>query len=133
MRLVLILLGLLLVQPVWAGWRRIDIASDNSFAIYIDYATLRKTDKGRRMWTLFDYETPQQPIKDEPEFKSEKVLYEFDCANDQLRSLTMVGYAEEMGAGDTTHQVNRPGKWVYSVPQSMSASLMKAACKHPIK
>jgi hypothetical protein len=131
MRLVLILMGLLLAQPVWAGWRKID--GDASLTFYVDYATLRKTDKVRRMWALINYETPQQPERDRPEFKSEKVLYEYDCANDQLRTLAVVGYAEAMGTGDIAHKVNGPGKWNYSVPQSFGESLLKTACKYPIK
>ena len=72
---LLLLLGLLLTQPVWAGWT--DIGESDTVTLYVDLASINKTASGRSALSLFGYKVPKKDSNSE--WLSAVVLNEYDC------------------------------------------------------
>jgi hypothetical protein len=128
MRLVLILLGLVLSQPVWAEWTKIGSPAQVTF--YVDFGTVKKTATGRRAWILHDRKTPFQTPNGDA--FSMAFLNEYDCADERHRTLQFTAYSEAMGRGKSLGGSSDVREWSVPVPQSVAAYLLKAVCFSPL-
>jgi hypothetical protein len=135
MRLVLILLGMLLAQPVWAEWLRLGetngTSSEIAFAYYFDPATVRKTPNGRRAWAMWSYEQIQDGSFGRHQTK--KILYEFDCAEERLRVLQLSFTSGPMGIGESVFSEAEPAPWIAPSPSTINEGTLKAVCKVRLK
>ena len=91
---LLVLLLLLTVLPVQAGWIGVDIAGKTGEAHYFDPDTVRKDGQFRKVWVLSSYEEKQKGGH-----HAVKTLYEFDCTQDKARSITMLMYPDKKATG----------------------------------
>ena len=136
MRLVLILLGMLLAQPVWAEWLRLgetssDTGREKAFAYYFDPATVRKTPNGRRAWAMWSYVQIQDGSFGK--YQTSKILYEFDCADERSRILQLTFTSGPMGTGESVFSEAEPGHWLIPTPRSINEGALKAVCKVRLK
>ena len=121
-------LALLLSQPAWAEWTAFFETKGSVF--YMDYATIRKTESGRRLWALADYrETQRGP---EP-YRSIKYLREYDCLDEKTRVLQLYRHAARMGEGEVLMSDIKPTGWEVPPPDTASAQSMKQVCSVELK
>jgi hypothetical protein len=137
MRLIwVLLLGMVVSQPVSAAWEKLGEAGDGEaeHATYADPATIRRTENGRRMWTLDSYKQPQTwPTPSNLNvFQSIKALIEFDCTGDRLRELASTRFSREMGEGSSVTS-SEPLQWLFVIPGSVGEVRFKLACKQTRK
>ena len=131
MRAVLILLGLLLAQPVWAGWVELGSANSQQYGrmtIYFDPATVRKTAEGRRVWFMHDLDR-QRALPSGTVYQSQRVLYEFDCTEERYRTLQETHYSAPMLTGLVVGTWSGQPTWKFIEPGTATKSLIEAACK----
>ena len=132
----LLLLLIFVSQPVWAEWTEISTLAEGTkkeISLYVDLDSIRKTENGRRMWHLRDFKVAQRDSKSEPEYKSSKILTEFGCAGERLRTLSISDHSKSMGTGDVVWTSNNAGAWKYSSPGSVGEALLGYACNNPVK
>jgi hypothetical protein len=89
---------------------------------YVDYDTLKKTKKPR-IWTLTKY-----GMTTELGFKSEKILWEADCAENRLRELSVRYYSESSENSIASLMRDKAGEWIYADPKSVAESLLVILC-----
>jgi hypothetical protein len=128
MKLVLILLGMLLAQPVWAEWEKWRTVETATY--FWNPARVRKTDEGRRVWTMTSYQ------KGMATHGSEMILYEFDCDGERERILAWFKYSGPNGTG-TRYDIADFGpevtRWKVIPPAATIEPLLNAVCKLPLE
>jgi len=124
----LCLLALLLSQPAWAEWTAFFETKGSAF--YMDSATIRKTESGRRVWALVDYKEVQ---KGPDPYYSIKYLKEYDCAGEKTRVLQLYRHAARMGEGEVVMSDIKPTGWELPPPATASAQTMKQVCAVELK
>jgi len=127
----LLLLLMLVSQPAWAEWVELGKNGEGFVTFYIDQTTIRKSDSGRRAWTMHSYEQPQpNPVGT---FRSTKGLIEFDCAGERSRRLQTSLHAGPMGGGQLISIATDPAAWRPAIPGSVGRTQLEAACRMPLK
>jgi len=136
MRLILLMLGMLLMQSVWADWTKksTENNSDGSeeLTTYVDYESIRETDNGRSWWVLTD----RRFVKGDPiyiAYKSVKTLHEFNCSGNQYRLLSTIIYSESQGKGAAIFSSDKASNWRNVIPRSVGANDLEFICKYQIK
>jgi hypothetical protein len=127
---LLLLLGLLLTQPVWAGWT--DIGESDTVTLYVDLASINKTASGRSALSLFDYKVLKKDSNSE--WLSAVVLNEYDCTKNSMRSLRDISYSGRMGTGKVVFD-DKPtiARWEVQAPQTVGEVQLRAICSAPIR
>ena len=109
----------------WTRIREID-----TYVVYVDLATIRKTGSTATMWTLFDYKQAQH-VRGTTHL-SMIVQGEFDCSEaQQTRRLYLVFYSENMQGGNVVWSGQGDRKWEPMVPGTTGESLWQFLCKLP--
>ncbi|WP_338765994.1 surface-adhesin E family protein [Massilia sp. METH4] len=67
--------------------------------VYIDKASIRKEDAGRRAWTLESFKKPQT-APDGKQYLSVKALHLYDCAERSMTLRSQTFYPEAMAKGE---------------------------------
>ncbi len=124
MRLVLILLGLVLSQPVWAEWTQ--MGSPEGMTYHIDFGSIKKTGNGRRAWVLYDFKSARQ-LSNGKSF-SQMALGEFDCEEKRYRTLQWTNFSGRMGAGKVLDTGDYPDGWMVVAPGSVGVGQLVAVC-----
>jgi len=86
----LILLLLFIVQSVHANWTAVDTLTKPGVMHYFDAESLRKNESFRKIWILSSYDEKQKGG-----YHAIKTLYEFDCAHQQARPITVLLYPDK--------------------------------------
>lgn len=109
----------------WSKWEMVD--RTESFIVYADTATIRKTGDIARMWDLSDAKTEKAfaVIKASRSFKSER---EYDCAKQQLRLLYISWHSGNMGEGAIIGSDANAGNWQPALLGTIGERLWKIAC-----
>ena len=122
MKKSLLLVLALTTAPASAEWTRVT-ANVEGDVYYMDWATLKPTALGGRIWGLVDLKKPKADGA-----RSYKGLTEYDCQEERVRSLQYCGYPKSMGDGTPLRCDNSPGAWVYVIPDTIGASNLKLVC-----
>lgn len=123
-RLFLITLLLLSSSPAYAEWVKA-IATEVS-TVYMDPETIRRKGNLVKVWGLKDYKTVQGAGA--ISYLSIKELNEFDCTEEQVRTLAEYVYSGQMGNGEIVYSNKNPDKWEPIMPGSMGQTQWKFAC-----
>lgn len=111
---------------VMAEWTM--VGENNELAKYVDISTLRKTGSKVKIWELTDFKTLQTSGR--YKYYSIKILYEYDCKEEQLRSTAFVQYAQNMGDGQVIYSANDPTRpWQPVVPGSSGRTIWEVVCE----
>lgn len=78
------------------------------------------------MWTLTDYESPVL-VGGKKHFSS-KSLDEYDCQNEQYRTLALYWYSRHKGEGDLVYSDLHPSSMQPIIPNSIVQAAWKIAC-----
>jgi len=89
-----VLFLLMIVTPVQAKWIEVNSAARRGEAHYFEPDTLYKDDQFRKVWVLSSYDEKQKGG-----YHAVKTLYEFDCAHNKARSITMLLYPDKKATG----------------------------------
>ena len=115
----------LLSSPAWAGWK--SVGADGAGTLYADPATIIRKGNKATMWSLFDYKDFQRMV--EVGYFSQKTHAEYDCTAKQIRGLSLTLHADKMGEGKVIYEDTSPHDWEPVVPDTLSETLLKVACK----
>ena len=80
-----------------------------------------------KMWSLDDHKTAGSVIG-APSFMSVRALYEYDCKQEQSRSLSLSFHDGNMGEGKVLLSYTEPNKWVPVAPGSVGKAVWTIAC-----
>jgi hypothetical protein len=124
MRILIAVLVLLLALPVGAQ-RWVQHNENEVIAFYYDPTTIRFTGQFHRVWELQDFKNVRGDHG-----KSSLTLWEIDCADERMRSLSDLTLRERMGKGDTVRQATHspPHQWWYVPPGQPHATLLNVVC-----
>lgn len=122
--LLLTLLFVSVTTNVMAAWEEVSTTDDAT--IYADFATIRRTGEKVKMWNVWDYNTVQDLAGDK--FLSSKAQDEYDCKEEQNRSLIDIWFSGNMGNGKVIYSRMEPNKWNPVVPGSIGHTLWEIAC-----
>lgn len=109
-----------------AKW--IAVGFDNDATTYADQNTIRKKGNRVKMWSVIDFKTAQS-FDVIPPFMSTEAQYEFDCQEEQSRTLTVFFHSGNMGGGAAIANDPDPNEWKSIPPGSAVEKLWKFACK----
>ena len=125
-----LLITLTVSSAARADWTLITDNTDPVYQIYIDFDTLKAVGGYLRAWELIDYEiatTPSSGVR----FKSSKTLKEYDCANEQTRTLALTNADGNMGGGavvSSDMDISKPTNWSILAPNTNGKAKFDAAC-----
>lgn len=111
-----------------AEWTKFGESDDGAITYYLDYATIKKTQHGYRVWELRDYSTSNKDGE-----LSAAGLEEYDCKDERSRPLQVANFYGHMGKGeigssyDSSYDGMAP--WKYPMPGSAAETLLKEVCR----
>lgn len=115
-------------SSVAAEWVEIGGASEGGMTVYADPATIRKAGNMVKMWSLFDFEKSRVGATGKHVYMSAKGQDEYDCNEDQSRTLYSSRHSGNMGKGKVVYSDADPDRWEPVPPQSVIGALWKFAC-----
>lgn len=103
------------------------VGSNDEFTTYVNPSTILKSGNRVKMWKLHNFEAAQ--IHDSgKQFMSIKAQSEFNCKEEQSRTLYYSMQSERMGGGNSIITDSKRGEWIPVVPDSIFETLWKFAC-----
>ena len=123
---ILILLLTTISSHAVAEWINIS-ANSNVSTIYVDPATIQKSDDRTKMWILFDYR--KAIIESGDKIMSIKKREEYDCNKSQARLLYISKHSGRFTEGKVVYVNDIPyNEWIPVIPSSISEDLWRYAC-----
>ena len=123
---ILILLLTTISNHAVAEWINIS-ANSNVSTIYVDPATIQKSDDRTKMWILFDYR--KAIIESGDKIMSIKKREEYDCNKSQARLLYISKHSGRFTEGKVVYVNDIPyNEWIPVIPSSISEDLWEYAC-----
>jgi hypothetical protein len=111
----------------WAEWEYTG-ETDNR-TDYHDKSTIRINGAFAKMWMIRNYSSVQ--TESGKRFKSEKAFFVYNCREEKYELISIIAYADSMGAGDVVFSATKKEhEWEFSPvsPGSSGATLFKIAC-----
>jgi hypothetical protein len=130
MRRVILMLLAVVSNCAMAEWVQIGSSDDGAMTVYANPATLRKVGNKVKMWDLGDYKIAQDSGKGD-QFMSIRGQSEYNCKEEQYRTLYLSFHSGNMGAGEIIGSHPDPKKWLPVMPESLIEALWKFACGKP--
>lgn len=106
-----------------AEWTKVTESTDGN-THYLDFATIKKTQHGYRVWVMQDYQT-----KGKNGDLSAAGLQEFDCKDERSRVLQVRYFYGHIGEGGISSSEDDLTQWSYPMPGSIAETLLKAVCR----
>jgi hypothetical protein len=126
MRAVIAAVLLLLAMPVLAQeWVRYGSTLDAGSTFHYVPSTVRVTGSLRRVWQLQNLREP-----DSRTVQSRRVLSEFDCKQERMRTLSFEEFDGPLAMGSivTSQTYDPPGNWGFIAPGSIGYTLLQLVC-----
>ena len=109
-----------------AEWSQVGEDSDSQ--TYIDRSTIRRSGNMAKMWVINNYKSGQKLRGSSFLFLSMRSRHEYDCSDDNLRTLDISIHSARMAEGSTLLTESTTQPWESVVPGSAGALQLKAAC-----
>lgn len=122
---IVTLLALTVCTSAMAEWK--EISTDDEVTVLVNPSSIRKNGNKVKLWSMFDYEKPQDLSGDA--YLSAKYQDEFDCKEEQSRSLYISIHSKNMGAGRVVFTNAVTSEWRPVPPDTVQEILMKYACR----
>lgn len=126
-KIILMMLLAVVSSSTVAEW--VYVTENDSMSAYANPTTIRKVGNKVKMWDMYSYNAAI--TVSDTTYLSTKKQTEYDCKEEQSRTLTYSMHSENMGGGTVVHFNDKPLEWVPISPESMGASLWKFACGKP--
>ena len=108
-----------------AEW--VEISSNQTFTVFANRITIRKTGDRVKMWDLTDFKAVKVSAGGKA-YMSSKIESEYDCKEGQFRILFFSDHSGRMGEGEVVYRDADPCKWQPVFPRTVSEALWKIAC-----
>lgn len=108
-----------------AAW--VAIGSNDVSNTYVDPARIVKAGDKVKAWHLVDFNSVQVKASGK-RYLSERLLYEYDCKQEQARMLQFLSHSGNMAGGVMVDGDFHPGNWEPLPPGSVIAYVRKFAC-----
>jgi len=108
----------------YAKWSVVD--GRESFVIYADTATIRRSGNIAQMWDMSDARTGKT-LGGVKQSVSSKMEREYDCSKQQIRMLYVSWHSGNMGGGDIVGSDATPGVWQPTMLGTIGERLWKIA------
>lgn len=125
-KIILMLLLAVLSSSAMAEWES-HRSADDGMTLYTNPSTIRKNGDRVKMWALFDYKK-SEIIDKNKRYLSSKSQFEFDCKEEQARTLSISNFSGNMGGGKAVDSHNNKTEWIPVPPESLIEFLWKYAC-----
>ena len=106
----------------------LETSKNDKYTAYASPSTMKREGNIVRMWSMFDYKTPQ-PDAGGKQFLSAKRHFEYDCKEQRVRALAVSSYAQKEGKGDPYSSFNVKDEWKTVAPETADEFLLRFACK----
>lgn len=124
-KVILMVLLAVVSSSAMAEWVQITVGHE-TLIVYADPASLRRASNKVKMWVLIDFKM-SQTVDGKP-YVSLKRQDEFNCKDEQSRTLFTSAYSRNMGGGDVIYSESISYKWSPVMPGSVGEGLWKFAC-----
>jgi len=125
-KIILVILLAVMSSSVMAEWVEIGVTDNGTF--YVDPTTIRKSGNKVKMWMLLDLNSVKESAAG-IKFLSTKNQDEYDCKEEQYRTLYFSWHSENMGRGIVVYSNNEPNKNLSPFPpEDINESLWEFAC-----
>ena len=124
-RMILMLALLAVSGGAFAEWFK--VGGNENTDSYTDKNSIRKASGKVKMWMLHDFKAPEKDA-DGQLYLSVKEQKEFDCRQEQRRTLYFSYHSENMGNGNIIYISSEPGKWSPVAPDSLDNNQLKKYC-----
>lgn len=116
------------VSPVFAGWVVLDKQYQPAGleTIYFDPDQIQRIGDRATLWQLTDLKW-----NNTSRFLSLKTHKEYDCTNSRVRTLQVIEFSRQMGAGRSRSGYIENGNWKTISSPGADLALWKAACRKP--
>ena len=125
---ILMMLLAFVSSSAMAEWVEIGSSEDGAMTVYANPATLRKVVSKVKMWDLGDYKTANDAGNGK-QYMSIKGQTEYNCKEEQYRTLYLSFYSGNMGTGEIIGTHPDAKKWLPVMPDSLIEALWKFACR----
>ena len=111
-----------------AEWRKAGVSNNtgDAFTLYLDPATLQRSGKLAKMWSLHDFKELQSI--DGQLYLAEKTHLEFDCEAKKVRILATIDCALKMCAGEIVYSDADVTEWSAVATNTLGETAWKLAC-----
>lgn len=123
-KFILIMVLAVLSGNAMAEW--VLVGSNDTFTVYANPSSIRKNGNIVRMWSMYDQKQLQH-IEQGP-FMSMVGQSEYDCKEEQVRSIAYSGYSENMGRGRPNFSSVETLDWSPIIPSTTNNKLWNVAC-----
>lgn len=97
--------------------------------IYLDPQTVRRRGDVVKVWFLRDLKKEMTNVDGNGRSAwSIKALDEYECKEEQHRSLANYWYSGHMGSGDLLYSYTTPSNWVPNMPDTIGQSMWELVC-----
>jgi hypothetical protein len=124
-KVIFLLLLAVVSSNAAAEW--VKVGEGGSAEVLADQATIRKSGNLVKMWALYNFSASRK-INDTVHALSMKAQEQYDCGEEQTRSLYITFFSEKGGAGEVVFNVSTPGNWQPVSPGSVMETLFSVAC-----
>ena len=111
------LLSILCSGPAYAEWLGLVKNDRLGTVVYVDPDTIRRKGDLAKMWSLNDYKTGSSDGS-----LSTKQQVEYDCTEERMRVLAIMGFSGNMGSGTLVSLNSAEGVWIPLAPDSVGGS-----------
>lgn len=126
-RIILMLILVVLSSSAMAEW--IKIGSSNNLTAYAEPSTIRKAGNRVKMWSMYDFDTAKIHTDTGKPYMSARGQTEFDCKEEQYRTLSFTLRSENMDRGEVVFTSSEIHNWNPIAPRSIDETLWKIACR----
>ncbi len=105
----------------------VEVGDNDNGTSYVNPSSLRQNGNGVKMWILLDYKTAQNFPSGL--VMSSKLQEEFDCKEEQTRTIFGYFYSQNMAKGEVLYTKTTIGNWMPVALGSAGSELWKFACK----
>jgi hypothetical protein len=123
---ILTLMLVVVSSSAMAEWVKGGGDAENTFDVYYDPTTIRKSGNKVKMWVLFDYKVAQKNAG--KLLLSIKGQSEYECKEEQIRVIYEAQYSKNMGTGQLVSSFSDPNDWIPVMPESIDKEMWKIAC-----
>jgi hypothetical protein len=124
--LALVVMTLMSASASAAVW--IQTSLNENYAAYADPSTIRRDGDLVKMWSLFNYRTPQQAGAGK-QYSSVRRQFEYDCKGSRARALGASSHVAKEGKGEALAISNVTLGWNAVKPDTADDYLLKFACQ----
>ena len=119
-------MAILFSSSAAAEWTLMGNNGEQGVEIFINKESIAKDKNLVTIWTLIDYESPRS-VGGKNQL-STKSLDEYDCQNEQYRTLNLYWYSGNKGEGKIVYSELVPGKMQSIIPNSVVERVWKITC-----